>query len=127
MCRDAETGKYSQVLKGETMAGYYELKPSGSQFMWNLKAANGETILTSERYYTKESAKSGIASCKANSALDSRYERKTSSANQPYFVLRGGNNEVIGTSEMYSSVFARDQGIAACKANGPTATTIDRT
>lgn len=109
------------------MPGYYELKPSGTQFMWNLKASNGETILTSERYSAKESAKNGINSCKANSALDSRYDRRTSTTNQPYFVLRGGNNEVIGTSEMYSSVFARDQGIAACKATGPTATTSDRT
>lgn len=109
------------------MPGHYELKLSGAQFMWNLKAPNGEIILTSERYHSKEGAKNGIASCKVNSALNSRYERKTSSANQAYFVLRGGNNEVIGTSEMYSSASARDGGIEACKANGPTATTIDHT
>lgn len=109
------------------MPGYYELKSSGSQFMWNLKAANGEIILTSERYYSKESAKNGIASCKENSAIDSRYERKTSTRNEPYFVLHAANHEVIGTSEMYSSSSARDNGINSCKANGPTATTIDRT
>jgi len=109
------------------MPGYYELKASGPQFMWNLKAANGETILTSERYTTKDSAKNGIASCKVNSALDARYDRKTSSTGQPYFVLRAANNEAIGTSEMYSSTAARENGIASCKANGPTATTVDRT
>jgi uncharacterized protein YegP (UPF0339 family) len=29
--------------------------------------------------------------------------------------LRGGNNEVLGTSEMYSSAAARESGIAAVK------------
>src|SRR6266540_3787549 len=97
------------------MPGYYELKSSGSQFMWNLKAANGETILTSERYTAKENANKGINSCKVNSAIDSRYERRTSTARQPYFVLRGANNEVIGTSEMYSSASAMETGIQSCK------------
>jgi uncharacterized protein YegP (UPF0339 family) len=109
------------------MSGYYELKTSGSQFMWNLKSANHETILTSERYTSKDGAKRGIESCKANSGLDARYERKTSSNGQPYFVLRGANFEVIGTSETYSSTWARDAGITTCKANGPTAATVDRT
>jgi len=109
------------------MPGYYELKTSGSQFMWNLKSANHETILTSERYTTKDGARNGIESCKTNSALDTRYERKTSAAGQPYFVLRGANYEVIGTSESYSSTWARDNGIATCKATGPTAATADRT
>ena len=33
------------------MAGYYDLKKSGAQFMFNLKAGNGEIILTSDRRY----------------------------------------------------------------------------
>jgi uncharacterized protein YegP (UPF0339 family) len=109
------------------MPGQYLLKRSGSQFMWNLKAENGEPILTSERYTTRESANTGIASCKVNSPIDARYERKTSTSGQPYFVLRAANNEIIGTSEMYSSTGAREQGIASCKANGPTAKVVDAT
>ncbi len=47
--------------------GYFTLKnTSDGQFMFNLHAANGETIATSERYTTKDSAKNGIESVRKN-------------------------------------------------------------
>lgn len=109
------------------MSGWYVLKRSGDQYMFNLKAGNGETILTSERYVSKNGAHSGIASVQANSPKDERYERKTSSSGQPYFVLKAGNGEPIGSSEMYSSTAARDKGIESVKANGPTTDVRDET
>lgn len=43
------------------MAGKFELKKSkDGQFMFNLKASNGQVILTSEMYKTKASAENGI-------------------------------------------------------------------
>ena len=102
------------------MAGWYELKRSGDQFMFNLKAGNGETILTSERYTSKSAAQGGIASVQKNSPDDARYERKTSKSDEPYFVLKAANHEVIGRSEMYSSKSAMENGIASVKTNGPT-------
>jgi uncharacterized protein YegP (UPF0339 family) len=48
------------------MPGKFVLKKSGDQFMFNLKAANGEVIATSERYKTKEGALNGIESVKTN-------------------------------------------------------------
>jgi hypothetical protein len=102
------------------MAGWYELKRSGDQFMFNLKAGNGETILTSERYTTKSAAQGGIASVQKNSPDDARYERKTSKSDEPYFVLKAANHEVIGRSEMYSSKSAVENGIASVKTHGPT-------
>jgi uncharacterized protein len=109
------------------MAGQYALKRSGTQFMFNLKGGNGETILTSERYTSKQGAEGGIASCRTNSPTDARYDRRTSSGGQPYFVLKAANGEPIGTSEMYSNAAARDKGIDSCKTNGPTAPTRDET
>lgn len=109
------------------MSGWYVLKRSGDQYMFNLKAGNGEVILTSERYTAKSGAQNGIASVQTNSPKDERYERKTSTANQPYFVLKAGNGEVIGRSEMYSSTGARDNGIESVKKNGPTADIRDET
>ena len=109
------------------MTGYYQLKRSGEQFMFNLKAGNHETILTSERYTSKQAAEGGIASCKTNSGTDSRYVRKTSTSNEPYFVLTAANGQTIGRSEMYSSTAAMENGVASCKANGPAAPTKDET
>jgi hypothetical protein len=103
------------------MAAAYVLKKSVDQFMFNLRGNNNETLLTSERYKSKEGAKNGIASCQTNSSIDARYDRRTSASGKPYFVLKAGNGEVIGTSELYSSNEARDKGIAAVKNVGPTA------
>lgn len=109
------------------MSGWYVLKRSDEQYMFNLKAGNGEIILTSERYTVKASAENGIASVQSNSPHDARYDRKTSSAGQPYFVLTAANNQVIGRSEMYSSVSARENGIDSVKKNGPTTDIRDET
>ena len=107
--------------------GSYALRRSGDQFHFNLRAAgNSEVILTSERYSRKTSALEGIESLRANARLEARYERKLSSTLQPYFVLKAGNGEELGTSEMYSSATAREHGIAAVKRNAPRAELLDQ-
>lgn len=104
------------------MAGTFELKSTAAgQFRFNLKAANGEIILTSEQYEARPAAENGIDSVRRNSAEDARFERKTSKKGEPYFVLKATNGQVIGTSEMYSSTAAMENGIASVKKNGPTA------
>lgn len=110
------------------MVGKYELKKAADgQFMFNLKAGNGEIILTSERYTTKASAQNGIESVRKSSPIDARYDRRTSSKQEPYFVLKAANYEIIGTSEMYSSESAMEKGISSVKENGPTASVDDNT
>ena len=112
------------------MPGYYVLQknPAATQYYhFVLRAENHEIILTSENYAAKHGAQAGIASSQSNSPHDSRYERRVSTANQPYFVLRALNSQTIGVSEMYSSNTARDNGIASCKVNGPTTRIIDLT
>ena len=110
------------------MAAHYELKAAAhEQFMFNLKAANGEVILTSELYKTKEAALNGIESVKTNSPHDEQFERKESTSGKPYFVLKARNHETIGRSEMYNSAGARDNGIESVKKNGPVATLHDIT
>ena len=110
------------------MAGWFELsKNSNGQFRFVLKAGNAETILSSELYQTKSSAEGGIASVQVNSQLADRYERKSSSNGKPFFNLKAGNHQVIGTSELYSSTSAMENGIASVQANGSTPTVKDKT
>jgi uncharacterized protein YegP (UPF0339 family) len=110
------------------MAGWYELsKSSDGQFRFVLKAGNGETILTSELYTAKKSAENGIASVQTNCSLDERYERKSSSNGKLFFNLKAANSQVIGTSQMYSSEAARDNGIESVKTNGTTTEIKDNT
>ena len=110
------------------MAGKFELKKSkNDKYFFNLLAGNGQIILSSEMYEAKASAVNGMESVKKNSADDSRYERLTGKDGSPYFVLKAGNSQVIGQSQMYSSESARDGGIASCKTNGLTASLVDLT
>ena len=106
----------------------YELKKDTSgQFRFNLKAGNGEVILSSESYIQKESALAGIDSARTNGPSDANYERKTSNADEPYFVLKAQNGQTIGRSEMYSSAAARDNGIKSVQTNCTSTTIKDLT
>jgi len=105
------------------MAAYFHLKPSGTQWMFNLVGGNHEVMLTSERYASRQGAQGGIASVKVNAPDDARYARLTNSAGKPYFLLKAANGEPLGSSEAYSSVSARDQGIEAVKKAAPGAST----
>lgn len=110
------------------MAGKFELSATkNGKFMFNLKAGNGQVILSSQMYETKASATQGIESCKVNSPLDERFERAVSSSSQPYFNLKAANGQVIGRSEMYTSSAAMENGISSVKTNAPDAKTSDVT
>ena len=108
--------------------GHYEIKKAkNGQYYFNLKASNGEIILSSEMYASKASAENGITSVQSNSPHESQYELKHNKKNEPYFVLKAKNHQVIGISESYSSEAAAKNGIASVTKNGPTTTIKDLT
>ena len=110
------------------MAGSFEIKKAkNGEFYFHLKASNGQIILSSEMYKTKASAENGIASVKKNAPDDARYERKEAKNGQPMFNLKAANHEIIGTSESYTTVAARENGIASVKENAPGAAIHDET
>jgi uncharacterized protein YegP (UPF0339 family) len=116
------------LQKGVPVAAKYEIKKAkNGQFFFNLKAANGEVILTSEMYKQKEGADNGIESVKKNSPDDAMFERKIATNGQHYFVLKAANHEVIGKSETYSASSAMVKGIASVKRNAPGARVVDLT
>ncbi|NDV82789.1 DUF1508 domain-containing protein [Bacteroides sp. 51] len=109
------------------MAKFEITQRKNGEFQFNLKASNGEIILTSEGYTAKESCKNGIESVKKNSTNDDRFERKLSSNGKFFFNLKAINGQVIGTSEMYESESNRENGIASVKKNAPAAEVVDKT
>lgn len=110
------------------MAGKFELKlAKDGQYHFNLLAANGQVILQSELYLSKTSALNGIAAIKKNAHEDARYERLTTRSGKPYFLLKAGNHQVIGQSQQYESIAARDNGIKSVKENAPDAQVVDIT
>lgn len=101
-------------------------KRSNGEFQFNLKAGNGQVILTSEGYAAKSSCENGIASVKNNAQDDSKFEKKTSSNGKYHFSLKATNGQIIGSSEMYESAAARDNGIESVKNNAPGADIEDQ-
>ena len=110
-------------------AGYFVLSKSESHqpFHFVLKAANHETILTSEAYASKAGAENGIESVKKNASDKSNFEVRTAKNDKPYFVLKAANHQIIGQSQMYSSMAACENGITSVMNSAPEAPTKDTT
>ena len=106
--------------------GKFEIKKDkAGKFRFNLKASNGQVILSSEAYNSKDACDNGIESVKKNSQNDGMFNRKKAKDGSPYFNLKASNGQVIGSSEMYSSNSAMENGIASVKKNAPKASIVD--
>ena len=108
------------------MAGKFTIftGKSGKTY-FNLKAGNGEIILTSQGYVDKSGARNGVESVRTNAADSNRFEKKVSSNGKFHFSLKAGNGQIIGNSEMYESEKARDAGIASVASNAPGASLVE--
>ena len=95
------------------------------EFQFNLKATNGQVILTSEGYTSKAACLNGIESVKKNAAVEARYEVKVAKNGKPYFNLKATNGQVIGASQMYASERTLKQGMESVMNNAPDAAVIE--
>lgn len=114
-------------IKNNTMGKFVITKRVNGEYQFNLKAGNGEIILTSEGYNQKASCQKGITSVKNNSQDDSKYDRRVAKNDKDYFVLKAGNGEIIGKSQYYVSKSSMETGIASVKHNAPDAEVVDET
>ncbi|MCQ2178010.1 MAG: YegP family protein [Bacteroidales bacterium] len=95
------------------------------EFQFNLKATNGQVILTSEGYTTRTACLNGVESVKKNAAVEGRYEVKVAENGKPFFNLKASNGQVIGASQMYSSERTMKAGIASVMKNAPEAPVVE--
>ena len=110
------------------MAGKFEIdKASNGQYIFRLKAGNGEIILSSEQYTTKSACENGVDSVKKNAPDDGRYDRKEAKDGRHYFSLKAANHQIIGQSQMYKSTSGMENGIESVKNNAPDAPVDDLT
>ena len=95
------------------------------EFQFNLKATNGQVILTSEGYNTKAACLNGVESVKKNAPIEARFEVKVAKNGKPFFNLKASNGQVIGASQMYSSEVTMKNGIASVAKNAPDAPIVE--
>jgi uncharacterized protein YegP (UPF0339 family) len=110
------------INKNQKFMGTFLIsKRKNDEFQFVLKAGNGQVILSSEGYSTKAACDNGIESVRKNSQIEARFDKLESKNGKPYFNLKASNGQIIGNSEMYESVAARDNGIESVAKNAPDA------
>jgi uncharacterized protein len=108
-----------ELSTDKTPVGKYVIsKAKSGEYYFNLKATNGQVILTSGMHSSMTDCTDAIFLVREVSADDKWYERKTSSDNKPYFNLKGTEGQILGKSEMYESMTNMEKGIASVKRNG---------
>lgn len=110
------------------MAGKFTLrKTEKGNFLFNLKASNGQVMLTSQPYADRRSALNAIESVRKNARDDGHIERLIASDGRLYFVVRAANTRIVGQSEMYAAKASMENGISSVVRNVPAAVLEDMT
>jgi uncharacterized protein YegP (UPF0339 family) len=110
------------------MIGKFVLKRVATgEFLFELKAETGKTLLTSKPHTSRTSAVNAIESVRECSTNREQFDRRTSKKIQPFFTLNTPSNGILGISGMYSSVASMENGIKSVMKNGSSAPLIDLT
>jgi len=99
------------------MGKFVITKRTNGEFQFNLRAGNGQSILSSEGYSSKASCDNGIESVRKNSQDASKFESKTASNGKFHFNLKATNGQIIGSSQMYETEASCNNGIESVKNN----------
>lgn len=112
--------------------GKFVVRAVASGVKFDLKAANGQVILTSEVYKAKASCRKGIASVAKNAPVaavedqtaegfavqaNPKFEIYQDKAGEYRFRLKARNGQVIGVSEGYAAKDSCENGVASVKKN----------
>ena len=112
--------------------GKFVIKQAKSGLMFNLKAGNGEIILTSQIYADEKSCRNGIESIMKNAPeagiedqtvegfeelKHPKFEVYTDKSDDFRFRLKASNGQIIGTGQGYASKAGCLKGIESIKKN----------
>jgi uncharacterized protein len=111
---------------GADMSGSYELRVQKGKYIFSLKTNIGQVMFTSREFATKAEALQAIEACRSNAASETQFELKKLPTQALFFVLKSGDGQVLGTSELYGTNDWRAKGIAMVKSIGPAATLDDK-
>lgn len=95
-----------------------------NKFRFNVHAKNGQIVLSSEQYTTEAAAFNGAFAVQAEGTETTHYALKQNSAGGWYFNLAAQNNQIIGTSQQYTTKAAAEAGIKSLQTFLPTVTVL---
>ena len=119
--------------------GKFVIKPAKNDFMFNLKAGNGEVIATSETYSSLKACQNGVASVQKNAPIanledqtkadfetqkNPKFEVYADKRGEFRFRLKAANGEIIAVGEGYKAKASCLNGIKSIIKNAPEATIV---
>ena len=118
----------------------FVIRKVSSGIKFDLKATNGQVILTSEVYTTEAACRGGIASIQKNAPVAGvenqtvegfekvthpKFEMYQDKAGEYRFRLKARNGEIIGVSEGYAAKASCLNGIESVQKNAPEAEIVE--
>lgn len=94
---------------------------AASPFSFVFTGKDDKTLLKSESYKQKTSAKNGIESVRKNCLEDSRYEFKTAKNGKFFFNIKATNGQIVATSAFFATEDDRKSAITYVKKYAPKA------
>ena len=94
----------------------YQNKKS-KEYRFRMKASNGQIILSSEGYKSRNACLNGIESVRNNAKNPKRYAKTQTTSGAYRFALVAGNKEIIGISQNYKSASGRNNGVKSVMKN----------
>jgi uncharacterized protein YegP (UPF0339 family) len=91
------------TIAAEPKASFNVFKGVDGQYYFNLRARNGEIVLQSEGYTSKDAATDGIAAVRANGTHTSNFTVFAAADGRYAIRLQAGNNEIVAQGELYST------------------------
>ena len=120
--------------------GKFTIRTVNSGIKFDLKATNGQVILTSEVYTTKAACRNGVESIMKNAPVANvedqtvegfetmthpKFEMYQDKAGEFRFRLKARNGEIIGVSEGYTSKANCVNGVESVKKNAADAEIVE--
>ncbi len=118
----------------------FVIREVSSGVKFDLKATNGQVILTSEVYTSESACRNGIESIRKNAPIAKvedqtvegfeavthpKFEMYEDKAGEFRFRLKARNGEIIGVSEGYKAKASCENGIASVQKNAPEAEIVE--
>ena len=105
--------------------GYIVRTTTKKEFRFNLRASNGQVILSSEGYATQANCFTGVTSLREHAEEDHTCERTSSRTGSYHFNLKVTNGQVTGASHSRETSVGMENGIHAVMTHAPAAAMLE--
>lgn len=94
-------------------------RDKGGSYRFQLKDAEGDVVLSSHKYRTKQTCLRAIRKVRNYAMHDALFERKTTDTGRFLFWLKATNHHVMAQSPSYESAARRDAALATVREKAP--------